>query len=141
MLNEQLWIFTHRQKEWVFILDTIGAIDIDIQWVKIFTSIFLDRGFRKIDGTQISQMKNIAAINSDAVTYLALQDKRAGLQTLEDLSIKIEDERTRLKAVQLIMDKGIKPSRNELDLIIAAAKSTPSLFDNKEKKGLENDVL
>lgn len=134
MLNEQLEIFTYRQKEWITILDKIGAIDIDIEWVKIFTSICLDRGFRNIDNIQISQMKNIAAINSDAVTYLALQDKRAGLHTLEDLSIKIENEETRLKAVQLIINQGIKTSRNELDLIIAAAKSAPSLFDNEERK-------
>ncbi len=134
MNSEQLEIFTYRQKEWIIILEEIAALNISQEWIKIFTSLCLDRGFRKIDSTHISQMKNIAAINSDAVTYLALQDKRAGLHTLEDLSIKIADEETRLKAVQLIMDKGIKPSKNELDLIIATAKSTPSLFDNEERK-------
>lgn len=136
MLNEQWEIFAYRQKEWITILDKIGSLDIDIQWIKIFTSICLDRGFRSIDNIQTSQMQNIAVINSDAVTYLALQDKRAGLHTLEDLSIKIADEETRLKAVQLITNQGIKTSRNEIDLIIAAAKSTPSLFDNEERKVL-----
>jgi len=134
MNSEQLEIFTYRQKEWIIILEEIAALNISQEWIKIFTSLCLDRGFRKIDSTHISQMKNIAAINSDAVTYLALQDKRAGLHTLEDLSIKIADEETRLKAVQLIMDKGIKPSKNELDLIIATAKSIHSLFENEERK-------
>lgn len=134
MNNEQLEIFTNRQKEWIIILEEIAALNISQEWIKIFTSLCLNRGFRKIDSTHISQMKNIAAINSDAVIYLALQDKRAGLHTLEDLSIKIADEETRLKAVQLIMSKGIKPSKNELDLIISTAKSTPSLFDNEERK-------
>lgn len=134
MNSEQLEIFTHRQKEWIIILEEIADLNISQVWIKIFTSLCLDRGFRKIDATQISQMQNIAAVNSDAVIYLAAQDKRAGLHTLEDISVKIADEETRLKAVQLIMGKGIKPSKNELDLIIAAANNTPSLFDVEERK-------
>lgn len=134
MLDEQFEIFAHRKKEWAAMLETIGSLDIGIEWIKLFTSLCLYRGFRKLDNDHVLQMQNIAAVNSEAVMYLALQDKRAGLHTLEDLSVKVTDEETRLKAVQLIMNKGIKESKSDIDLIIQAAYSTPSLFDHEERK-------
>lgn len=130
MDSSQLEIFVTRQKEWISILDQIAALQISPEWVEVFTVICLNRGFRKLDDAQLGQMMNIATVNSPAIAYLARhQGKIVGLHTLEHLSVMISDEPTRLKAVMLIVDKGVKPSRNELDLIIARAKNTPSLFD------------
>jgi myo-inositol-hexaphosphate 3-phosphohydrolase len=67
------------------------------------------------------------------VKYLSTQDKKAGLETLEDLSLKIEDEMSRAKAISVILSKGIKQGRKEIDIIISMANSTPNLFDHMEE--------
>lgn len=131
MTKDQKEIFDNRLNEWSSMLDQIGFLNISDKWITIFTTLCLDRGFRSLNEIQITQMENIAGVDSEAVTYLSLQDKRAGLNMLEDLSVKVEDEKTRLKAIQLILEKGIKPSKNELDLIIHTATSIKNLFDVK----------
>ena len=113
-------------------LERIGEMEISDEWAEIFTRLCLDRGFRHIDGDKLAQMQQIADTDSKAVAWLAQQDKRAGLEMLERLSVKVTDEQLRAKAVQVMLTHGIKQSKRELDLIIAAAGNTPNLFDHKE---------
>ena len=132
MTQQQQEIFNGRKQEWTAMLEQIHYLNISEKWQIIFTSLCLDRGFRSLSELQLSQMEKISSTDSEAITYLAKQDKKAGLHILEDLSIKIEDEQIRLKAVQLILEKGIKPSKNELNLIIKTATNMKTLFDTKE---------
>lgn len=132
MNSDQLSIYTQRNTELLLMLEQIEALNLSQEWTIIFSDLCSRRGFRVLRDSNLSQMLNISNVNSPVIKYLAAQDKAAGLNMLEDLSIKIIDEPTRLKAVQLIMQNGIKPSRNEIDLIIATAKGTPSLFDDSE---------
>ena len=110
-------------------LDRIAERNIPKEWEEIFTIMYLNRGFRSVNDTTLSQMLNIAKTNSEAVKYLATQDKKAGLSMLEDLSIEIKEEKGRLQAVITILKKGIKASRKELQSIIAAAQASRGLFD------------
>ena len=129
MTERQSEILDAKLEEWQNALEMIGALEISEEWREIFTTMCLNRCFRRIDDRHIGQMLNIAKTDSSAVKFLSIQDKKAGLETLEDLSVKIDDERERAKAVEVILGKGIKQSRKEIDLIIAMANSTPSLFD------------
>lgn len=129
MTVEVYGLYQKRVKELELITLEIMRLKLSEEWKEVFTHLCLYRGWITLKNTQKSQMMNIAAIDSHAVKYLAKQSKKVGLNMLEDLSVKIEDEKVRLKAVQLIINKGVKPSKNELDLIIATAKSTNTLFD------------
>lgn len=129
MTYKQHELYKKRKKELKLIALNINELPISDEWIEIFTRLCLYRGWVVLNKTQQLQMINIATINSNAIRYLAQQGKKVGLNILEDLSVKIVDEKTRLKAVQLIMDKGVKPSKNDLDLIISTAKNTKSLFD------------
>ncbi|SFV90175.1 hypothetical protein MNB_SV-4-1291 [hydrothermal vent metagenome] len=129
MTKRQLEIFEAKQEEWISALELIGGLDIPEEWREIFTTMCLNRCFRRVDHAHLGKMLNIATVNSKSVKFLSIQDKKAGLETLEDLSVKIKDEHERAKAVEVILGKGIKQSRKEIDLIIAMANSTPSLFD------------
>ena len=129
----QAEILDRKKEEQTIIVEMIDGIGLDDEWTDIFTMLCLERGFRNIDDTHLVQMRNIADVDSDAVKYLSTQDKKAGLETLEDLSLKIEDEMSRAKAVSVILSKGIKQGRKEIDLIISMANSTPNLFDHMEE--------
>jgi len=68
-------------------------------------------------------MINIATVNSPAVIHLLGQkQKKVGLCMLDDISMKIDDERDRGKAMQFILDKGAKEAKNNIDLLIAKHK-------------------
>ena len=128
MTTKQREIFTIRKKEWSKMLEQIEAMHLGEVWTGIFTTLCLDRGFRRLREEQLEQMCHIAEVDSQAVSYLAQADKKAGLTMLERISVEITDETTRAKAVHLVLEKGIKHSQRELDLIISMANSTPSLF-------------
>jgi len=129
MTQRQSEILDAKLNEWRNALEIIGELEISEEWREIFTTMCLNRCFRRIDDRHLGQMLNIAKTDSSAVKFLSIQDKKAGLETLEDLSVRIEDEHERAKAVEVILGKGIKQSRKEIDLIIAMANSTPSLFE------------
>jgi len=131
MTDKQREIFTTRKKEWSKMLEQIEAVNLSEKWTGIFTALCLDRGFRRLQPEQLGQMQHIAEIDSQSVSYLAQADKKAGLTMLERISVEITDEPTRSKAVHIILEKGIKKSQRELDLIISMANSTPSLFDQE----------
>jgi len=129
MTTEQYNLYNKRKRELKLIAVHINDLNLSDEWIEIFTHLCMYRGWVKLNQMQQSQMMNIATIDSSSIKYLAQQGKKVGLNMLEDLSVKIEDERIRLKAVQLIMDKGVKASKNDLDLIISTAKGVKSLFD------------
>jgi len=129
MTQTQSEILEGKLQEWTTALELIGSLEIAEEWREIFTMMCLDRCFRSVDEARLEQMLNIATVNSKAVKFLSIQDKRAGLETLEDLSVRIDNEQDRERAVAVILEKGIKQSRKELDLIISSLNSTPSLFD------------
>ena len=131
MTQRQSEVFEAKQGEWTKALETIGGLDISEEWQEIFTALILDRCFRRIGSQHTSQMMDIASTNSEAVKYLAMQDKKAGLETLWKLSEMVTDEQFRARAVSVILTEGIRQSKNELDAIIAMA-SSPGLFSQEE---------
>jgi len=129
MTSTQHELHWRRTTELADIAEEIENLKLTDDWIEVFTKLCFYRGWQKLTEQHLSQIENIASINSEAVLHLSRYGKKVGLSMLEDLSVKIPDEQTRLKAVQLIINKGVKPSKNELDAIIAEAESTRSLFD------------
>ena len=114
---------------WSDAAERIGTLGLSPAWVEIFTDFILDRCFRHLGDHHIRQMQTIADTDSPAVKMLAMQDKKVGLTTLEEISVQIPDEEVRGQAVTLILTFGLKESRPTLDLLMAGVNSTPSLFD------------
>ncbi len=129
MTSTQYKLLLNRTTELASIADTIQSLNASEEWTEIFTNMCFYRGWVRIKNKHLSQMKNVSSCNSEAVLHLATYGKKVGLDMLEVLSAQIPDEQTRLKAVQLILSKGVKPSKNELDSIVAEAENTRSLFD------------
>ena len=134
MNNTQLIIFNAKKRDWIKMLNQIDSLKISTEWKERFTSLCLDRGFRRVGKIHLSQMQNIADIDSSSIAYLMKQDKKAGLKMLEELSTEIKGEDIRAKAISIILTKGVKHSQKELDLIISMANHTQSLFDLKIDK-------
>ena len=133
MTSTQHQLHWKRTTELAEIADIIESLKLSDEWTEIFTEICFHRGWITLKEQHLSQMDNIDSINSKAVLHLAKYGKKVGLNMLEVLSVQIPDEQTRLKAVQLIINKGVKPSKDELDAIMVEVGRTGSLFGGQDE--------
>ncbi|WP_415405890.1 hypothetical protein ACLHDG_08985 [Sulfurovum sp. CS9] len=121
-------LLQNRVDELSQILIDIECLNMNDEYTNAFIEMCLYRGWRKLTEVHKSQMINISSVNSGAVLFLATQGKMVGLHMLERLSV-VDDEQVRIKAVVMIIENGVKASRNKIDLIVAAAKDSKGLFE------------
>jgi len=110
-------------------LEQIKQLPTSKEWRRIFAAFTLARCYRHLSQSAMVQMEDIAVVDSEAVKSLAVMDKKAGLGLLWDLSLRIEQEELRARAVALILQHGVKGARNMIDALIAEAERQPGLFD------------
>lgn len=121
MTKVQTELFDERAKKMKEIANKIETLPISDKWVKRFTHLCFYRTWFELNKTQQSMMINIATTDSKAVIYLLEEHfKKIGLEKLERISVELKDEKSRVKAMQYILENGAKKARNYIDLLIAA---------------------
>ncbi len=128
MTSTQNELLGKRTVELEAILVSVEQMNFPKEWTNVFSTIALYRGFVSIKAHHERQMQNIVDVNSPSVMLLASSGKRAGLKMLNHISAGTDNEKVRELAARFIMDKGVKGSKRDVDLIMAA-KPLPSLFD------------
>ena len=120
MTKIQVELYNERTKKMREIANKIETLPISDRWIKRFTHLCFYRTWFELSKTQQSQMINIATVNSKAVSYLLEEHfKKVGLEKLERISVELKDEKSRLKAMQYILEYGAKKAQNYIDLLIA----------------------
>lgn len=129
--DKQKELFHKREIELMMMGCEIKSLNISDEWIDTFTHMAYYRGWVDLNTFQKEDMESIGSIDSESIFMLANWGKKVGLRMLYRLSVEIEDEPTRQRAVSLIIDKGVTESKKELQSIITMAKSgiSPSLFD------------
>jgi len=123
MTIPQTELYEKRTEQMRSIATKIETLPISEEWVKRFTHLCFYRTWFTLNKTQQSQMINIATTDSKAVIYLLEEHfKKVGLEKLERISIELQDEQSRVKAMQYILENGAKKARNYIDLLIAEQK-------------------
>ena len=127
MTSTQHEIFDRRTNELEDIAESIHALDISNEWINAFTHICLYRGWVQLKPHHLEEMEKIASVNCKHVLFLANYGKQVGLKLLYELSTDADGEEQRKKAVELILEQGVKYSKSAVDLILSM--KTPSLFE------------
>ena len=129
-IEETLKIKCIHQNEKNYILaEEINQLTICSKWKECFLGMCYARGISKLSSKTKSQLINIGEVDSKPIYTLAQFGKKVGFEMLEYLSVEIDNEHIRQKAVNLIFKQGVKLSKNELALIVSEARHKKTLFD------------
>lgn len=103
--DKQKKLFHKRDIELMMMGCEIKSLNISDEWIDTFTHMAYYRGWVDLNTLQKEDMESIGSINSKAVFMLAKWGKKVGLKMLYTLSVDIEDEPTRQRAVALLLTK------------------------------------
>jgi hypothetical protein len=131
MLQEQVKMVFQRNTINIYNCSELAKLNLSLKWTVLFSEMIVNtHSWKKITNEQKEQMKNISITNSEAVFYLANKKKLVGLSLLEELSIRVTNERQRLKAVELIVNNGgVTKNKKALEVIFNQAFTEKNLFD------------
>ena len=123
MQKFQKQIINKKTKELTTIADNIDELRLSKNWTIIFTNMCCYRCWKKLNKTQQSQMKNIADIDSGAIELIIAEKfKKVGLDLIEMIALELIHEKERIKAVEILLDKGAKKGYQDVLLLIAKSK-------------------
>lgn len=130
-ITEQKILLDNKTAEFMMLGCEIAELNIPNRWIITFTALVYGRGWVDLDMLKKEQMETIGTINSESVHFLANQGKKVGVETLYNISVYLNDEVSRQKAVTIIMEIGANKSKKEIDKIISSSNSNKpwSLFD------------
>lgn len=131
MTSEQKSLLKKKTIELIMMGCEIAELNIPNRWIDTFTELVYSRGWVNLDILHKDRIQAIGSIDSESVFILANDGKRAGLKILYEISVYIDDEVARGRAVTIVKEIGVKRALKELDMIIDMAKNNKyrSLFD------------
>lgn len=127
--NNLFNIYKKNDNKNIYLAHEISKLNISNDWQETLLDLCYSRGIKSLNERRKERLTNIGQVNSRAIYQLSQFGKKVGLETLEYLSIEINSEELRKKAVSIILEKGVKPSKNELACIVSEAKHQKNLFD------------
>ncbi len=116
-------------------LKKISTLRMSHEWREALSNIHLDRGFKQMDGEMLYMMGVVGASKSEALLHLAKEGKSVGVNLLFRIEEALKSERKIQAVVILIIEDGVKKSRNAVDLILADGEPTANLFNQGEQHG------
>lgn len=98
------------------------------EWRLALTLIHLRRGFQEMDGEMLHMMGTVGTSKSESLLLLATEGKKVGVELLYKIETTLSDEAAIADVVKLILDHGVKNSKNEVDMILASGEPVVNLF-------------